>query len=543
MSAGVGAGSRAGRWVGAALAWLVLNTLLTFENAWPTPWPRWSPRLSFELAMALVLLALWVGWRGASAKSTRRIVGGLALLTVGLALARYIDVTVTALFGRPINPYWDGRHLIDVLAMSGGGLWQGLVAALALATAALLLFWLVRAGWLRLADALASGPARGATVGIGALMLASFAAQGIGGRDTRCFFSLPVVPVVARQAELALVQLNGAVAAHPLGDSPRFDGDLSALGGADVLLVFAESYGATTLDNPAHAAQLAPARKRFKQAIEAGGRKVVSARVRSPTFAGASWLAHAALLSGVDTADPLDYERLLASSRPSLVGHFKSHGWRTVNWMPGLQRPWPEGGFYGFDRYVDADHTGYRGASFGYWRVPDQASIALIEAQELAPLQPAQPHQPSFVVFPTVASHAPFRPIPPLVADWSRFYGTDAYSAADLAQAVDEAPPGADLAPAYLRSIEHTFDWLGDWLAHRAPRRLLTIVIGDHQPLAGVSGANASWDVPVHLISSDSALLRRFEAEGFSPGLLPGPRPLGKMNELTDVLLRVFEGG
>ena len=97
--------------------------------------------------------------------------------------------------------------------------------------------------------------------------------------------------------------------------------------------------------------------------------------------------------------------------------------------------------------------------------------------------------------------------------------------------------------PPYLESLAYTFQWLGDYLEHRAPRQQLTIVIGDHQPLASVSGAGASWDVPIHIISADAALLRRFEAHGFRPGLLPREGPAqARMEALTPLLLAVFDG-
>ncbi|KWT82560.1 hypothetical protein APY03_4938 [Variovorax sp. WDL1] len=58
-----------------------------------------------------------------------------------------------------------------------------------------------------------------------------------------------------------------------------------------------------------------------------------------------------------------------------------------------------------------------------------------------------------------------------------------------------------------------------------------------------MSGAGASWDVPVHIISADAALLRRFEGHGFTPGLLPAPRPAAThMHALTPMLLEVFDG-
>jgi uncharacterized protein (DUF2126 family) len=67
-------------------------------------------------------------------------------------------------------------------------------------------------------------------------------------------------------------------------------------------------------------------------------------------------------------------------------------------------------------------------------------------------------------------------------------------------------------------------------------------VIGDHQPMASVSGTGASWDVPVHIISADTHLLKRFEALGFTPDLLPMRPSTAGMHELTPVLLAAFDG-
>ncbi len=259
--------------------------------------------------------------------------------------------------------------------------------------------------------------------------------------------------------------------------------------------------------------------------------------MRSPTFGGGSWLAHAALLSGVDTHDPLDHDVLLATTRPTLVQYFRRHGYRTIGWMPGLHKPWPEGRFYGFDRYADVNSIGYAGLPLGYWRVPDQASMALLHAQELA--APRAGRAPRFIVFPTVTSHAPFRPVAPFVDDWDRLTGPAAYSAEQIAHALDEPASWQDPIPGYLQSIGYTHQWLGAYLSQRAPAGLLTIVIGDHQPFAGVSGAGASWDVPVHVISADKALIARFRAAGFREGLLPPASTLGDMHALTATLLHI----
>lgn len=522
-----------------ALPLLLLNALLTLENHGPGLWPQPALRLSFELVLALVALTAWIAWRGQAGERGLRLLAAASSFWI---VARYLDVTVSAVFGRQLNLYWDSRHALEVLRMGEFAAWQLGLAALAVLAAPLLLYALALRCWRAIAQALASPRPRPA-IGLGGLLLAAcFAGHGIGGHDTRWFFSMPVAPIVAHQAGVLAGQLLPGQASARLSPSPDFArGRLAGLHGADVLLVFAESYGASTLDDPRQAAALAPQRAQLAQALATGGRQAVSARVRSPTFGGASWLAHAALLAGVDTRDPGAYELLLATQRPTLVRHFQAHGWRTVNWMPGLQRPWPEGRFYGFDRYADAQHTGYRGPAFGYWRIPDQASMALLHAQELA--APPGERAPRFIVFATLASHAPFRPLPPYVSDWERLASAEAYTPAELARSMAEPVSWQAPVPAYLDALGYTFQWLGDYLAHRAPRQLLTIVIGDHQPLASVSGAGVSWDVPVHIISADASLLGRFEAHGFRPGLLPAQGPAATdMHALTPLLLSVFDG-
>ncbi|WP_374616761.1 hypothetical protein, partial [Thauera aminoaromatica] len=365
-----------------------------------------------------------------------------------------------------------------------------------------------------------------------------------------------------------------------LGPGPDFRGDLAALRGADVLIVFAEAYGAVSFDRPPITAALADARTELGAAIAASGRQAVSARVVSPTFGGASWLAHAAVLAGVDTRDPADHALLLTTDRPTLVRHFATHGYRTVGWMPGLQRPWPEGRFYGFDRIADADSAGYAGLPFGFWRIPDQASMARIHVDELggsfgeavgtqqarsspgsspasagdtsasAPTSrpgaraetAAARRAPRLVVFATVSTHAPFAAIPPLREDWSRLLRADAFSQEEVEAAAAVRVSWTEPLPAYLASMRYQLGWLADYLAHHAARELVLIVIGDHQPIGTVSGPDQPHDVPVHVIASDPALLTRFAAAGFVAGLTPPQQPLGPMHELAQVLVDAFSG-
>ena len=521
-----------------SLAFGLLNTLLTFENRWPGFGVAYMPRLSFELCLGVVVLMGWVAWRGSlSARSAWIWTLGFLLLV----LVRYLNVTAPAVMGRPVNLYWDGRHageLLKVAAQAVPG-WQLAAAIATLVLGVMLLALLVRRSIALLAGCLAwPRPRPWLLAGAGACAL-SFAAYVPDQRDTRWFFSLPITPTLVQQGQLlAQVWLPGQTRAA-LGPGPEFDGDLSGLvganGPADVLLVFAESYGAITFDDASQAAALAGPRAALAQGIESSGRFVVSARVTAPTFGGSSWLSHAALLAGVDTTDPGDHDLLMTSQQPTLVRHFARHGYRTVGWMPGLKSPWPEGAFYGFDRLAADAGIGYRGPDFGYWRIPDQAALALLQAQELDSTV-ARP--PRFAVFATTSTHAPFDPLAPFVADWASLTRHDAFSG------VDTTPAAASLiqpVPQYLQGMRYQHAWMADYLRHHAPRPMVMIVVGDHQPPALVSGRGASWEVPVHVVSDDPALLQRLLGSGFVPGLTPPPKALGAMPRLTSVLLKAFD--
>jgi len=536
-----------------ALAWLirfgltfgVLNTLLTFENRWPGFGVLYMPRLSFELCIGVALLMAWVAWRG------RLSARGATLLTacfMALVVVRYAFVTAPAVLGRPVNVYWDGRHageLLRVAAQSMPG-WQ-LAAGLGMVfVGGLLLGWVVRTAIQTLAASLTWHPPRAWLLGGVAALSASFVAYVPDVRDTRWFFSLPLTPTIVNQSQLLARVWWPERGETLLGPSPAFDGHLSALdsqqGRADVVLIFAESYGAVAFDQPALFHALTPARNELAQSIALSGRQVVSARVTAPTFGGSSWLAHATLLSGVDTSDHANHNLLLASQRPTLVSHFARNGYRTVGWMPGLKRPWPEGAFYGFDRLADDSGIGYRGPDFGYWRIPDQAAMALLHEQELTFDALASDRKPRLVVFPTTTTHAPFHPIAPLV-DWHGLTTADGGYRPEDARAALAAPLAAQRPlPNYLDSMRYQYGWMASYLGNVAPRPLVWVIVGDHQPPALVTGAGASWDVPVHVVADDPMLVRRFIATGFVPGLdMPATR-LGPMEVLTSVLLKVFGG-
>jgi len=97
-----------------------------------------------------------------------------------------------------------------------------------------------------------------------------------------------------------------------------------------------------------------------------------------------------------------------------------------------------------------------------------------------------------------------------------------------------------DMMPVYVRLVDYTYRWIGGYLRQPRPRDTVYLLVGDHQPTANVSGEGVSWDVPVHVISSDPQLLQRFVEQGFVAGLEPPRTPLGGMHELTGMLLQAF---
>ena len=258
--------------------------------------------------------------------------------------------------------------------------------------------------------------------------------------------------------------------------------------------------------------------------------------MRSPTFAGASELAHLSLLSGIDLSDPLRHDLLLTTDRPTLVSLFRRAGYQTVGLYPALSWDWAERAFYGFDLFLDGRNLDYRGPPLGYWKIPDQFSLARFE--QLHPLRPDSP--PRFLFFPTITTHLPFGPAPPYQSDWERLLTPDPFGAEESRRLLGADVDWLDMLPGYVAMFDYTYRWLGGYLQRPEPRESVMLWVGDHQPASSVSGEGASWDVPVHVITRDPELLARFVALGFQPGLEPRRPSLGSLHDLTALLLKTF---
>ena len=524
------------RWGGFALALLFLNFALTFENSWPTPAVHWEYELSIELAVLLLLLPLSNARRGPTSPRTLRVLAGLFVL---FALGRYGEVTAPALYGRPVNLYWDLPNVGSVIGMVAGAAPAWLVAAALLVVILVLTLMYVAARWAlgRVDEPLRSPRTRKFVAAAAGACAVIFIAQALFTRLPQFpQFTTPVTQTYADQLSRVYDTFSMSAAARRIPASPQFHSDLGALGNRDVLLVFMESYGRVTYDRPGIAREVTPAREQLEEAARRTGRSVVSAFVTSPTFGGNSWLAHSSLMSGVDVTDPDRYALLLTQKRLTLASFFEQHGYRAVADMPGIRQGWPEGAFYRFDAMYDAPTLDYRGPEFGWWKIPDQFSLAAVDAREIQ----RKPRKPLFMLFPTLNTHMPWRPTPPFQSDWTRVLTSHPYDPAEVQQSLTETPAWTDMGSSYAQSFVYSLHLFADYLLTRPDQDFVLILIGDHQPAANVSGAGASWDVPVHVITRVPQIVAALKRSGFVDGVTPAPRPIGRMNELSQTLLNAF---
>lgn len=512
------------------LALLVLNSVLTFHNRWPTAGVRWVAEGSPDLLVLVLGLAIF--WRGPPGPWSRLLLPGSTML---LMLGRYADVTAPALMGRSIHLYWDLPHLPGIVAMFIDSMAKGplLLGGLALLALSGVLVTVVYRAWATIIAALEQPMTRRVLGGLAAVLLTLYGAGRLGlALPGNPWFAVAVAPVFSEQARLALnatlFRNSGWIATQPPLPALQQTGQPPG----DVLVIFFESCGALIFDQPRFAAPLAGAWAALAQELAQSGWQVAAARVESSTFGGGSWLAHASLLSGVRIADQGAYQDLLVSDRPTVVRRFAEAGYRTVALMPGLRYAWPEGKFYGFDAIYSAARLDYRGPAYGWWVIPDQYSLYRLHQIELK----RTPRPPLLVVFPTINSHAPFGPLPPYQPDWSSF-DTPAKAYTGATTELKDRLDGAALAAAYTASIRYNLAVLGGYLRQYAPANALLLVLGDHQPPAIVGGRDLSWQVPVYVFSRNPAIQARWVAAGFRPGLVPGPTALGGIERLGALLL------
>jgi hypothetical protein len=518
-------------------ALFLLNAMLSMTNWWPTPWVKFDLRIAPEFVFVTCFIVLAV-------KLQRPPNGkGLSLLTLiylGLVLGRYLDTTAPALFGRAVNLYWDGLQIPRLLWVLAGKHHPGwtLLAILTLVVS----FWLAYKA-LNWALAHVVGEvapfilARRSAQLLTLVLLSCSIANLFGVKATWPLISRPVLPTYFAQASILLESMAERRGESTLPASPRFDSDLKRLNGSDFKLFFLESYGAINFDHADLRKALRPEYQSLQKQLTAGSWSVASAFITSSTFGGGTDLAHMALLSGVDTRDPRRHDVLLTSQRPTLVSQFRSRGFETFGFYPGLDWDWPEGTFFNYEHLIDGRRLMYGGPKLGYWKIPDQFAVARF--LQLFPVHSES--KPRFEFFASSTSHFPFSPVPPYVSDWAKVLGSEPFDRTEVSRLQNSRTDWLNMLPSYAGMVAYNLKWLTGYFQQTHSRDFVMLVLGDHQPASAVTGEGASWDVPVHIISSRPDLIDRFVAAGFTKGFDADRQALGTLSELTGVLLDVLD--
>jgi hypothetical protein len=497
-------------------------------------------RLPVEgLVLAAVLLLL--------PPRVRRVTAAVAGLVLGAVLIlKVLDMAFYETLDRPFDPVVDWGYLgpliglvVDSVGRTAG---VGVLATVALLVVGLLLatpLAVLRLTRLAVAHRLASW--RVAAVAAALCLLASVLG----------LFGVPVGPVVSTSASTyAFGQVRRipqqiqdertfarATVADPLRHASP-DRLLTGLRGKDVLFVFVESYGRVAVQGSSFSPGVDDVLDRGTRTLRSAGFDARSAFLTSPTFGGISWLAHSTLQSGLWVDSQQRYSVLLKSSRSTLSKAFHSAGWRTVSDVPSDTRPWPQGRFYGYDRFYDAGNVGYAGPRFGYPTMPDQYTLDAFHRLELS----HRPRRPVMAEIDLVSSHAPWSRTPHLVdqraiGDGSLFEGMPqrAPSKSVIWRSTQR------VRDAYGQSIEYSLSSVIDFVKTYGDDNLVVVMLGDHQPATIVSGSSAGHDVPVTVLARDPAVLHRIAPWHWQSGMRPHPdAPVWRMDAFRDRFLTAF---
>ncbi len=306
----------------------------------------------------------------------------------------------------------------------------------------------------------------------------------------------------------------------------------------DIHLWLVESYGRLLIIDP----EAGPAWRKqitdIEARLKAKGWHAVSAFSRAPISGGRSWLAEGTLLTGIFVRFEAVFQHLVAdiSRTPNLVSYLDAQGYETIMIAP-KDKPRPgieDVNRYDYDTRIQALDLEYTGPRFGWGVVPDQYTLGFAYDNVLSKVD-----TPMFTNFHMVSSHAPWQMIPVLVEDWRTLNDTEAPP--EAAEQDRLATPSEEFLSRIRRyqRKEPRYTWMGDVDALKMDAyaaaisydlELLTrqleqmdddaivIIMGDHQPPL-LSREDSSFDVPVHILARDPALLEEFRLQGFIDGL------------------------
>jgi hypothetical protein len=501
----------------------------------------WGALRLFPLELPVILLALMALGAGRIGRVLR---AGLVAALLLIAVLKVADFAMFMSLARGFNPVAD-LPLIEAglrlatgavgLLLTGAGV---LAALLGLALVAWALWW-------------ATGVWAGMPLSRGAARVAGFAAVMTGGiavaevGDTMGRWNLPAdVPGAAFTARVGvertvmvrktLAELRAFTAAA--AEDP-FAGRAGLLGAIDrdVLVIFVESYGRASLETPLYAETHRATLARAQERLEGLGLSMRSGLLAAPTRGGQSWLSHATFANGLWVANQTSYGAVLASGRQTLFHAAQGAGFHTAAVMPQITLDWPEVAFMGFETVLAEKDLGYAGLPFNWVTMPDQFTFAAMDR-----LLNGADDRPLFVQMALGSSHAPWVPVPALIAWEDIGDGTIFNPMAEAGDPPDVVWRDRDrVREQYRLAVDYALQVVFDYVARRADEAPLVFVVGDHQS-AGFVALDDRPDVPMHVIGP-ADLVARTQGWGWSEGLLPGAdATLRPMSAMRDLILEAF---
>lgn len=499
-------------WVSA----LVMNIILVAPLWWRfedvggrlIAWEAW-------LVVPLILLLPRGGWRTCLAVAWILSVLVITLFNLG-------DVATYLAFGRSFNSYLDvplARAVFELMVGNIGFLPAVIVTLLA--TLLLIALFVILARILTSPRRLPITRLPGLLAGVMVTASAVLITLELNGQRLVESARVPMVNTAMFQWQ-QITQTHAArkAFAATLEDAPIEVEPLPGLADKRVLLTFVESYGAAALEDSRYSDVLLPMLDNLEQRLGGQDIQMASGWLESPIRGGQSWLAHASALSGRKVDNQLWYRLMLDSEHGTLVDDFKTTGHHTLAVMPAITRAWPEGRAYGFDAIHAARDLDYAGPPLNWVTMPDQYTLDYTTRELLG-------DAPVFAQIALISSHAPWTPILPVLDDWSQIGDGRVFERWENAGQAPDAlwQDFAQVRDHYARSVAYAVEVAGRWSERVADDNTLLIILGDHQAAPLITGddnvAEATFAVPVHVISADPALLAPWLARGFTPGMRP----------------------
>lgn len=502
----------------------------------------WAALSVLALEWVFLLLVLPVVGDGRAGRVLR---GALVVVLMVIVVLKAADFAMFTSFTRGFNPVGDMPLVAAAFRLAWGSV--GLVPAIAAVVGMIVVIMALAAGlwwalgiWARVPVPPAARPLAGGA----AVVALGLAVADIGSIMARWQipFNPPGTAFTARVgAERVLLVHNTLTDLRAFNEMARAD-PFAARDGLldridrDVLVIFVESYGRTSMDTPFYADQHRPLLESATGRLEQAGLATRSAFLTSPTRGGQSWLAHATFANGMRIDGQARYQAALVSGRETLFHIAARSGFHTAAVMPAITLEWPEVAFMGFDTVLPAADLGYRGLPFNWVTMPDQFTLAATDRL----LRDPPRDQPVFAQVALISSHAPWVPIPRLIP-WEDLGDGTVFN--EMAMSGDRPEvvwrDHDRVRDQYRLSITYALETVVDYAARHAEDPPLMIVLGDHQAASFIALDGRS-DVPVHLIGPPD-LLAHVADWGWTRGMIPAANaPVLPMEVMRDLLLEAF---